>query len=165
MDDLCKHCGNCCKFIPVDVKNKLLLRDSIQPLTEDFESFLTPLDSVSIQILNDIYPINVLKSNIQFFKCKYLLNENICSNPQKPDACKNFPSTPFALLPNDCGYIGKQFLKLEDFKQKIRKMKEEILHYEALMIDEPQNKRGYQKIVERLQAYIDKYAVYGSGDW
>ncbi len=165
MDNLCKHCGNCCKFIPVDVKNNLLFRDSIQPLTEEFKALLTPLDSFALQNINDIYPEIVLDSNIQFFKCKYLLNENICSNPQKPDMCKNFPSTPFALLPNDCGFIGMQFLKFEEFKQKIRKMKEEILHYEALIITEPKEEKYYKKIIERLNKFIEKYAIYGSEDW
>lgn len=165
MDNLCIHCGNCCRFIPVDMSKKLILRDSIQPLSKEFETMLVPQSLSALQNINEIYPEIVLNSEIKFYRCKYLLNENVCSNPQRPEGCKNFPSSPFALLPNDCGYIGMQFLKLEEFKQKIRKMKEEILHYEALIIEEPKNERAYHMIIERLKKYIDKYSIYGSEDW
>ena len=164
MDNLCNRCGVCCRYIPVDTKNKILYRDSIKPLTEEFEALLIPQTGI-IPNFNDIYPTIALRQDVIFFRCKFLLNENICSNPQKPQECKDFPKSAMACIPEYCGYSGTQFLKSEEHKQKIRKMKEEILHYEALMIDEPQNKRGYQKIIERLQAFIDKYAVYGSEDW
>lgn len=165
MDNLCNRCGVCCRYIPADINNKLLFRDSIQPLTDEFESMLVLQSDFMPQCFNVIYSESTLNCDFQIFKCKYLLNDNVCSNPNKPQECKDFPSSPMAIIPDDCGYSGFQFLKHEDFKQKIRKMKEEILHYQALSIDEPQNERGYKKIIERLQAYINKYKIYGSEDW
>lgn len=167
MSGLCKKCGLCCRLIPVDVENQKLLRDGIQPLDEDFADQLIPVENalienkIYVQEILDIYP------QADFFSCKYLVDCNICSKLEKPEICSNFPSKPFAFIHDDCGYIGDQFLKIELQKQKIRKIKEEIIHYETL-IETSNNKKdieSYTKIIHVHQRYIDKYARWGSWDW
>ena len=165
MESLCKKCGICCKYIPVDVVNRKLLWNSVQPLTEEFESMLLPISDLKLQNMGEIFSERNLNCDVQIFKCKHLINENHCSNPNMPNECKDFPSKPFAFIPDECGYYGEQFLLSEDLKQKIRKMKEEILNYEVLMTTNPKESRSYVRIIEQLNRFIQKYSVFGSEDW
>ena len=64
-------------------------------------------------------------------------------------------------LPENCGYEGDVFIKLEKEKQKIRKLKEEIIYYNSILSVD----KSVQRIIDRHQAYIDKYKMYGSEDW
>ena len=149
--DYCKKCGNCCRKIKVDFAQRILYRDGIQTLTKDFESMLVP-----------IYD----NENITFCKCKYL-EENLCTNSNKPAECREFPSSSFAFLPEECGYIGYIFLKSEQIKSRIRKMKEEIIHYEMILKKE-KNKfenNNLKKIIQSHKAKIEKYKAFGSDDW
>ncbi len=143
--DYCKKCGACCKNIAVDFEKKVIFRDGIQPLTKDFADILVKKET---------------RGNVTICSCKFLEN-NLCNNPNKPQECINYPSSPFAFLPNDCGYEGDIFIKHEHIKQKIRKLKEEILHYETLLAHD----KSVQKIIDRHNAFIAKYKMYGSEDW
>lgn len=169
MSGLCQKCGLCCRLIPVDVENKKLLRDGIQPLDEDFAEHLIPLDYEQLQNDNESYIKNVLSiyPQAEFYKCKYLVDNNLCTKLEKPDICKEFPSKPFAFIHDDCGYTGEQFLKIEMQRQKIRKIKEEIIHYEALIATSTDKKdiESYTKIIHVHQRYIEKYAIWGALDW
>lgn len=150
-NNYCEKCGACCKYIKVDFEKKILFRDGIQPLTADFESMLEPADS---------------KEQIIICRCKYLEN-NLCTNPQKPQECVDYPSSAFAFLPENCGYTGLIFLKLEKLKCQIRKLKEEVIHYEA-MIETTSNKferNQLEKIIKSHKAKINKYHAFGSEDW
>ena len=112
------------------VENNKILRDGIQPLDEDFFSQLLPVDIDTIQDCNEIYIQDVLNiyPEAKFFKCRYLVDQNLCTKLEKPQICEDFPSKPFAFIHDECGYCGDQFLKIEMQKQKIRKIKEEIVH-------------------------------------
>lgn len=150
-NDFCNRCGCCCRNIIVDFSDRVLYWDGKVSLRDDFASML----SVVFQ-----------KENISICKCKYLKN-NLCTNPQKPEECKNYPSFPFVKLSQDCGYEGKIFLEQEKIKQKIRKLKEEIIHYQA-MIEMGSNKfekNQLEKIIAIHQKRIDKYSQFGSEDW
>ena len=52
-------------------------------------------------------------------------------------------------------------------KQKIRKIKEEIVHYEALITTSTNKKdiETYSKIIHVHQRYIEKNAIWGALDW
>ena len=167
MSDLCEHCGMCCKLIPVNLQAKTILRDGIQPLDENFFEQLAPLTVEEAQNINEIYVDNVLKNfpEASFYRCKYLAPSNLCSKLNIPELCKNFPSHPFALIPEDCGYIGENFVKKEEIKQKIRRYKEEIIDYQTLIQTDEKNSRGYIKIIESLERFIKKYQIYGSEEW
>jgi len=163
MNDFCKKCGCCCRLIPADAEKKLLFRNGIQDLPEDFSKMLSPApfvpDSEYVKNISASYP------NVKFYTCKYLSANNLCMNPSKPENCEQFPSLPFSLLPENCGYEGVIFLKNEKLKQKIRKIKEEIVHYEALIISDEKNKENYEKIIKSKKGIVAKYTQYGSLDW
>lgn len=141
----------CCKEIPVDFTRRIIYRDGIQPLSTEFEKILIPVEE---------------KGNVMICKCKFLEN-NLCTNPDKPQICVDFPYSPLAFLPEDCGYIGEVFLKKEKLKQQVRKLKEEIIHYNALIktTKDKTEQRQYQRIIDSHEAFIDKYKAYGSADW
>lgn len=145
MDAYCNKCGKCCKNIVVDFNNNIVFYDGIQKLNDEFKSMLRVVHT---------------KDNYSICTCKFLKN-NICSNPNKPDMCTKYPSSPFAFLQEDCGYEGFIFLKNEKEKQKIRKLKEEILHYEVQL----KKDKSVQKIINHHQALIDKFKAYGSENW
>lgn len=141
----CTKCGECCKKIAVDFSKNIIYRDGVQALTENFAKMLTPTEK---------------KDNITFCTCKYLEN-NLCTNPLKPEECINYPSSPFAFIPDECGYYGAVFLNRETFMQKLRKLEEEIIHYEALInCSSKDEAKQYQKIIEKHKSYINKYKMY-----
>ena len=149
--DFCLKCGECCKQIFVDFDNKLLYFDGIQTLEDNFAKMLVPIGK---------------KDNLTICYCKYLKNKS-CTNPEKPSICSIYPSSPFAFIPASCGYYGEIFIKKEAEKQKIRKLKEEIVHYEALLIStvNKREKLQYEKILKTLKNRVQKYSLYGSEDW
>ena len=150
-DDYCNKCGMCCMNIAVDFGQKVIFRDGVEPLTDTFAQMLRPVGT---------------RENITFCKCKYM-KKNLCLNPNKPVQCTIFPSSPFAYLPEGCGYEGYIFMKNESVRQKVRKYKEEIIHYNALIEScaKKEDARQYQKIITAHQSFINRYAMYGSNDW
>ena len=62
---------------------------------------------------------------------------------------------------------GEVFLKNENFKQKIRRLKEEIVNYEAIISvsSEKQERESFEKIIKFHRKFINKYSAYGSQDW
>ena len=144
-DNYCNQCGKCCQKIPVDFEKNIVYRDGIQVLTPEFRSLLIPQEK---------------RDNITFCYCKYLKN-NLCSIEVKPKECILFPSSPFAFLPDGCGFYGLIFLQKEKLMQQIRKMEEQIIHYEVLMQQCSKDEaKQYAKIIERHRAYINKYNMY-----
>ena len=141
----CNKCGECCKNIAADFSKNIIYRDGIQPLSQEFSSLLEPGE---------------IKNGITLCKCKYLV-DNLCTHPNKPEVCKNFPSFPFAFLPEKCGYYGEMFIIRENFMQKLRKLEEEIIHYEALSkISSKDEAKQYAKIIEKHNNYLNKYRMY-----
>lgn len=143
--DFCNKCGECCRNIAVDFEKRIVYRDGIQTLSTELEECLIK---------------NSTRENITFCSCRYLVN-NLCTNPKKPDECIVYPSSPFAFLFDDCAYRGKIFLEQEKVKQKVRKLKEEIIDYETQLASD----KSLQRIIDRHNAFINKYKVYGSEDW
>ena len=160
MNNCCKKCALCCKLIPAHNGN--IIRDSLQPI----ENFYTPLDINTAININEDYVKKVqnLIPNVEFYTCKYLTN-NQCSHPNMPESCKKFPNSAVAIINDNCEYFGEIFLNHENLKHKIRKLKEEIIHYEALILSEPKEKSNYQKIINSHQNYIKKYQLFGSSKW
>ena len=152
MDRLfCKQCGECCRKIPVDFKKRIVYRDGIQELTEEFKNMLSPV---------------VNNGDITYCICKFL-SGNLCSNPNKPEECKKFPSSPFAYIPDCCAQSGNVFIESEKIKQRIRKLKEEIIDYNILVntINNKFERNGLLKIIQKHEKFIEKYSEYGSHDW
>ena len=93
--------------------------------------------------------------------CEYLTNNDTCSKFTN----KNISNEATIFIPEDCEYYGSIFLKIEEVKQKIRKYKEEIIYYEAMITSGCKDEKVYRKIINSLTRFIDKYAEYGSNDW
>ena len=150
-ENFCTGCGECCKSIKVNFEEKILYFDGIQALDDNFKKMLTETSK---------------EGTISYCRCKYLDN-NRCTNTNKPEICKQYPSSPFAFIPEICGYSGKIFMDIEQIKQKVRKYKEEIIHYTALISTMNNKKENQQieKIIHSHQKFIDKYKEYGSHDW
>ncbi len=167
MSDLCERCGICCKLIPVDTEAKTLLRDGVQPLTDEFLEYLIPLSLEDAQSINEAYVDNVLNTfpTADFFKCKFLAPSNLCSKLNIPEICQKYPSHPFALIPDNCGYLGEVFVKNEEVKQKIRRYKEEIIDYQVQIECGSKDSKSCLKIIESLQRFIKKYEIFGAEEW
>lgn len=161
MNDFCNKCGLCCKLIPAYDGN--IIRDGFQQIEEFFE----PINIADAMKINEEFVKSVqnIFPDAEFYTCKYLSEENLCSNTNPPDNCKNFPSSPIAIISENCGYYGEIFIKNETLKQKIRKLKEDIIHYESLIIENPKEKNGYQKIIKSHQNYINRFISFGSQNW
>lgn len=167
MNNLCKHCGICCKLIPIDPEKNVILRDGIQNLDEDFKTQLVKLSIEEAKIINKNYVENIqeLFPNANFFSCKHLSIDNLCTSFEKHELCKRYPETPIAIIPEDCGYYGEIFIKLEEVKQKVRKYKEEIIYYEALINSGCKEEKVYYKIIDSLNKFIEKYIPFGAENW
>ena len=145
-NNYCNKCGKCCKEILVDFSQRIIYRDGVQHLSKEFEEIIIPYDK---------------KENVSICYCKFLDKNNNCTHPKKPEECSKYPSSAFAFIPEECGYYGEIFSKLEHEKQKIRKLKEEIIEYESKL----QEDKSLIKIINRHKAYIEKYKIYGSYNW
>ena len=161
MNNFCKYCGMCCKIIPA--KNGMVLKDGCQT---DFDNLIPVTEKEAVNINEQfVRDIKTVLGETDFYKCKYICEDNSCKNPDKPDSCADYPSTGLAIIPEECCYIGEVFIKREELKQKVRKYKEEIIHYEALIASGDKDKDSYQKIIKSLQKFINKYSIYGSDNW
>lgn len=167
METFCNFCGMCCKLIPIDLEKLFVLRDGLQELDTTFLDMLVPLTMEEAISINENYVQNVqnLFPDAKFFKCKYLTDDNLCTTFDKHEYCIKFPSHPLAMIPDDCGYYGEIFIKSEEVKQKVRKYKEEIVYYEAMIASGCKEEKVYRKIIDSLNKFINKYAPYGSADW
>lgn len=99
--------------------------------------------------------------------CNYIGDDNLCQiYENRPQACKDFPSSPFEVLPEGCGYEGWIFQKREMLKQQVRKQKELLLPLEIMLKtanDEEAIK--IKKDIAEIKKLVDSYAKYGSADW
>lgn len=95
-------------------------------------------------------------------ECNYLTENNTCS---KLNESNNISGETCIFIPENCEHYGTLFLKLEETKQKIRKYKEEIIYYEAMIASGCKEEKVYKKIIDSLNRFIEKYKSYGSNDW
>ena len=161
MNNFCEYCGLCCKIIPV--KDGQIIKDGI---CENAECFLSMSRKEALSV-NEKFVLDLenVFGKIKFCKCKYITDDNLCKRSHIPESCMNFPSTGLAIVPEECCYIGEVFLKREELKSKVRKYKEEIIHYEALIVSDRKNKTSYERTINNLKKFIDKYRIYGADNW
>ena len=94
--------------------------------------------------------------------CTYLTEDHFCS---KSTNSENISGDTKIFIPESCEHYGTLFLKLEEIKQKVRKYKEEIIYYEALIASGCKEEKVYKKIIDSLNKFIDKYTIFGANDW
>ena len=179
--EMCVRCGLCCRVATTTTPYKKLLemRDAGDEGAIDFLSVFEPYESieaarkVSAPTVDNI--INSLKADgnykeedMTFYKCKYLDDNNLCTRYDTRLAlCKHFPASPWAIVPPGCGYEGWLFVKREETKQKIRKIKEELLELQLLKkkTTSPDIQLKIASVEKKMLANIELYKKYGSENW
>lgn len=174
---LCNKCGKCCRTVATrnTYAELIELSEKGDKDAKDFLDLFLPYSSLEAakkatpdiveNIINKLDEEEVKK--ITFYKCKHLSSNNLCKIYQKrPDLCRNFPATPWTVLPPGCGFEGWQFQKREEEKQIVRKYKEDLLALNATINDADIHTAGMmRKKMEKIKKIIDKYEEYGSADW
>ncbi len=180
-EGLCKMCGLCCRVATTTVPYETLQKMQLEgdKGATDFLSIFEPYPSidaarkVSEKTVENVIEMlkednNYNENNITFYKCKYLFDDNTCSRYEdRLLLCKHFPASPWAIVPPGCGYEGWLFLKREEEKQRIRKVKEELLELQLL-----KNKTTSTEMLLKIAAVeakmhvtIDMYRKHGSDNW
>ena len=169
---LCKMCGKCCRVVVASVLHDELIKNAQngEQSAIEFLELFEPYNSYKEAMLVDsqiVTNIPDYKSKT-FYKCRYLQDNNLCSRYEtRLEVCKIFPSSPWAIIPPDCGFEGWIFVEREKHKQRIRKLKEEQLVYKAKLKTNISNKEKnlYKKLIKKIDDRIYLMEKYGSKDW
>jgi Fe-S-cluster containining protein len=178
---LCLKCGRCCKVVTTELTYNELTKmaEAGDKESMDFLDIFEPYESIEKakkvdkktvdNILSKIKTNDIIdEKNITFYKCKYLLDNNLCEiYKNRKELCYRFPSSLWAIIPPGCGFEGWFFEKKEEIKKIIRKQKEEILDLEILLIESKteEQKQKIKKIKENIESNIKKYEKYGAMYW
>ncbi len=178
---LCKMCGLCCRVATTVVPyEKLLeLQEQGDQGAVDFLELFEPYESieaarkVSAEIVDNI--ISGLKEdgnydekNMTFYKCRFIREDNLCGRyEERKLLCKHFPSSPWAIVPPGCGFEGWLFWKREETKQKIRKVKEDLLELELLKskTKDPETLLKIAAVEKKMYNSIELHKKHGSEFW
>ncbi|MDR1167340.1 MAG: YkgJ family cysteine cluster protein [Heliobacteriaceae bacterium] len=178
---LCSMCGRCCRVSTTSVPYARLLEmcEAGEETAMDFLGIFEPYSStdaareVDAELVDNV--INQLKacnnydeSNMTFYRCKYIRDDNLCGNYEnRPLLCHYFPGSAWAVVPPGCGFEGWLLWKREEDKQKIRHSKEQLLELQVLkcrnLTPEFQDKAA--EVEKKIQKTIDMYKKYGSEFW
>ena len=177
---LCKMCGKCCRFvtIPQTYEEVKELASKGHEGAIDFLKLFEPYQSIEEARKIDAAAVdNVIRlhkldgkynENLKFYHCRFIRDDNLCGNYEnRPTLCNHFPSTPWAIVPPECGFEGWLFWRREEIKQQIRKEKEELIELELLK-QKTRDEKTIEKIAlveQKLQRNIDMYKKYGSENW
>jgi Fe-S-cluster containining protein len=178
---LCKNCGRCCRV----ATNTKYTYSEIQKLAEegdeyalDFLKIFEPYPSVEAarevdsatvdNILNALEQDGNMPEEVTFYRCRYILPNNLCSiYEERPKVCVYCPSSAWVVTPPGCGFEHWLFLKREEYMQKVRKAKEELLDLKVM-----RNKTKDENILKKIESVqkkiehtIDMFADYGSQYW
>jgi len=173
-------CGKCCRVVttstPYDELCKLARKGDEYakefltifepyPSIEDARNVDAPtVDNIIMHLKNDKKDTN----NLTFYYCKYLQDNNMCSRYEdRMTLCKHFPSSPWAIVPPDCGFSGWLFLKREEDKERVRRAKEELLDLQVLRtkVNNKETLEKLEAVEKKLNKTIELYKKYGSADW
>lgn len=178
---LCHMCGKCCRCVTTATPYEELKKEAEagEEGAVDFLKLFEPYPT--IESVREIAPetvdniIDALKSvdrydetKLTFYGCRFLNDDNTCSiYENRMDLCKRFPSSPWSVVPPNCGFEGWLFQQREYRKAQVRKQKENILSLQT-MIKSTQSTEQLKEIIEtidKLKNTIKKYEKYGSADW
>lgn len=179
---LCKMCGKCCRV----VTNTKYTYDEIKKLARegnefalDFLKIFEPYPSIEAAREVDAGIVDNIKKYLEmdgnyheekmtFYKCKYLLDNNMCSiYEERPTLCIHCPSSGWVVVPPGCGFEAWLFLQREEDKQKVRRAKEEYLELQLLK-RKTKDAAILEKITsveKKIQHTIDIFKAYGSDNW
>ena len=169
---LCKMCGKCCRLAVASIPHEELLKkaENGDKGSIEFLDIFEPYESVEAALKFDEKTVKNIPEweTRTFYKCKYIQDNNLCGRYEtRYDVCKEFPSSPWAVVPPGCGFEGWLFQEREKHKKNIRKLKEEAIFYQAkLKTDIPENEKDlYKQLVQKINKYVDMYSKYDSQHW
>lgn len=178
---LCKMCGKCCRVTTTDKSYQELL-ELVKQGDEGASEFLRVFEpyanieearKVGADTVDNI--VNNLKAfgkyeegKVDFYKCRYIQDDNRCGDYEnRPFLCKFAPASPWTVFPPDCGFNGWLFKKREEKKEMVRKMKENIIDFEAMLpnINTPEQLEKLLHAIETSKKTIALFDKFGAKDW
>lgn len=178
---LCKMCGKCCRLSTTSKPYEELKRlaENGDKGAMDFLEIFVPYETiedarkVDCATVDNIITLlsmdgNYYPEKTTFYHCKYIQDDNLCGRYlDRKTLCKHFPSSPWAIVPPDCGFEGWLFWKREEIKQNVRKEKEELLELKLLKkrTNDYEKLKKIELVEQKLQRNIDLYKKYGSENW
>lgn len=178
--ELCRMCGKCCKVATTDTpyteikkmaeegdQGALDFLDTFEPFANIEEARKVAPDVVN-NIIEKYEEDNKSTENITFYTCKHLREDNLCGRyDDRKTLCRHFPASPWAIVPPGCGFEGWLFLKREEIKQKIRKVKEELIELQLLKtkVKDDATLKKISAVEENMYKSINTYKKYGSENW
>lgn len=145
----CRKCGVCCKCASPSASCLKLLEKAAsgEEFARDFFSIFVPHSS--IEETKAIYPTiversikalrkrinenNTDESALTFYRCRYYSEDNECLiYEDRPELCREFPSSPFAILEENCAFYNwsqecrEKYKVLMNELDKLKKMKKEL---------------------------------------
>lgn len=177
---LCRCCGRCCRVATTSIPYEELKHRCANNEQEaiDFLEIFEPYPSIEAaktadkEIVENI--INRLKndgrdySNLTFYRCKYIQDNNLCGiYDERKNLCKIFPNSPWAVVPPGCGFEGWLFLKREEVKQRIRKLKENQLYFRLKLqhASDSEQIKALKDAIKSIDDIVMQYEVFGASDW
>ncbi len=74
---------------------------------------------------------------VVFYRCRYLKGKNQCQvYEDRPQLCRDYPESPFGVIPKCCGYAAAK----QGCLDKLAQMKAELAYYQEL-----QQQRGHEE--------------------
>lgn len=88
--------------------------------------------------------------------------KDICKICKK---CSLNPEDYWQNFPEGCLLAGRNFIKRENDMKLVRQAKEELLNYQILKKNNPENLTKIIAKEKSLLSLINKYKIYGSENW
>lgn len=133
----CGMCGQCCICVTPSTPTKELIKkaEAGDQFAIDFLSIFVPFESIEEAKKVNINNVErslaicekpnskVKKEELVFYRCKHLLDNNLCSNHEnRPELCRSFPDSPFLVVPKGCVYENW----VAECREKYKALKEEL---------------------------------------
>lgn len=180
--NLCKKCGKCCRIVTNNDYTYVQLQKMAaegNPVAKNFLKIFEPYPSIeaarkidAVTVDNIITRLkasnNYDETTMTFYRCKYLLENNLCSiYEERPASCIHCPSSGWVITPPDCGFNAWLFQKREEDKQRVRKAKEELLDLKVMKAKTKDLSviHKIESVEKKIYSIIDLYAEHGSHVW
>ncbi len=178
---LCNMCGRCCRCSTTSFTYEKLLELQAEgdQGAIDFLELFEPYDSieaareVSPEIVDNIIKGlkedgNFVEEDMTFYHCRFIGDDNLCTRYEsRKTLCDLFPASPWAIVPPGCGFEGWLFMKREEKKQQIRKVKEDLLELQLLKTktSDPETMAKIIAVENKMHKTIEHYKKHGAEFW
>jgi Fe-S-cluster containining protein len=135
----CKKTGLCCSMATPSTPAMDLLKLAAEgnSYARDFLSIFNPHESIDVvrqkapEFLEKAHSLAAKSpkfsspEQVIFFRCRYLKGKNHCQvYEDRPQLCRDYPDTPFLLMPPGCGYEGWSNECKNNYNQMGRELKQ-----------------------------------------